>query len=503
MRKALVHTLMLVAFSGAFLPLATADSKSTSDESVAKAIVLLDTSGSMKGEKLEAAKSLLIERVSHARADLDIYTFAQSISRISTLDKSAAEISAAINAIEAGSRTSLYDSLFQIVPSAQQSHSPIIVLSDGEDSQSATTLSQLLELLTPQQVPVSFLKAFIDPTFLDSTTQISQISGGMILDQFPTLPKEAPLFPEGNGDSRWAQLLGAGYALAIALIGYRVREVQAARKRLMRNKEVLAESESSSASQNSASSNSFIRQVRGFLGLADDYLDPRVKQILIVISILVFGLFLLAFRNIFVSLAMTILILFMSLRVRVNTQASRRRASFEKELPGALKMLAGSLTAGLSFLQALHAYAEDGKGVSSQEFRRALSEIQLGVPIERALESIADRMKSEDLKWAVSAFAIQREVGGSLATILSSTAETLETRFDLRREVQTLSAEGRISSYILMALPVVIFIFLFLLRPAYVSIFITEPIGNFLLVLIGIGLALAWFWMKSLVRISI
>ena len=166
-------------------------------------------------------------------------------------------------------------------------------------------------------------------------------------------------------------------------------------------------------------------------------------------------------------------------------------------------MLAGSLSAGLSFLQALSAYAEDGQGVSAREFRRALTEIQLGIPIERALESVATRMKSEDLRWAVAAFAIQREVGGSLATILNSTAETIESRFELRREVRTLSAEGRISSYILMALPIGIFLFLSFLRPDYVSVFLTEPLGNLLLVGIVVALTAAWFWLRNLVRISI
>jgi tight adherence protein B len=193
----------------------------------------------------------------------------------------------------------------------------------------------------------------------------------------------------------------------------------------------------------------------------------------------------------------------LGMKLRLRSEKGREISAFERELPAALKMLAGSLSAGLSFLQALSAYAEDGHEVSSKEFRRALAEIQLGVPIERALDSIADRMESEDLRWAVSAFAIQREVGGSLATILNSTAETIESRFELRREIQTLSAEGRISSYILMALPIGIFIFLAVIRPNYIRIFITEPLGNILLVLTSLGLAAAWLWMKKLVRITI
>ena len=189
--------------------------------------------------------------------------------------------------------------------------------------------------------------------------------------------------------------------------------------------------------------------------------------------------------------------------MRARLQQGRRISEFDGQLSRALTMIASSLAAGLSILQALKAFAEDGDGVCAEEFRRALGEIQLGIPIERALESVADRMKSEDLRWAVSALAIQREVGGSLSAILKSTAETIESRFELRREVRTLSAEGRISSYILIALPIFVFFFLILMRPTYVSFFITNAIGNAVLFFVLLSLVLAWLWMRKLVRIEI
>jgi tight adherence protein B len=231
--------------------------------------------------------------------------------------------------------------------------------------------------------------------------------------------------------------------------------------------------------------------------------SDREKKFVAISALVIFVLLFLLTKNIFFALIATAMTVVLGMKFRLRGEKDREISAFERELPAALKMLAGSLSAGLSFLQALSAYAEDGHEVSAKEFRRALGEIQLGVPIEKALESIADRMESEDLRWAVSAFAIQREVGGSLATILNSTAETIESRFELRREIQTLSAEGRISSYILMALPLGIFIFLSVIRPNYIRILMTEPLGNLLLVLTSLGLVAAWIWMKKLVRITI
>jgi tight adherence protein B len=237
--------------------------------------------------------------------------------------------------------------------------------------------------------------------------------------------------------------------------------------------------------------------------MKDSFTNSKTKKLLFLTYISIFGMLYLLWGSLFIAVILTPTLVLLGIRLNVKRIEVQKFSTFEKELPGALKMLAGSLSAGLSFLQAINAYAENGQEVSSKEFRRALGEIQLGVPVEKALESIADRMKSEDLRWAVSAFAIQREVGGSLATVLNSTAETIESRFELRREIRTLSAEGRISAYILMALPIGMFLFLSITSPSYVTFFITNPLGLLMLGLIGVSLIAAWLWMKSLVRITI
>jgi len=107
------------------------------------------------------------------------------------------------------------------------------------------------------------------------------------------------------------------------------------------------------------------------------------------------------------------------------------------------------------------------------------------------------------LRWAVTALSSQRVGGGSMATILTTTFETVKARAEIRREVKTLSAEGKLSAYVLIALPIGIFSFLFLTRREYVKVFWTDPAGIFLLIIIGISLSIGWAWMKKIVEIKI
>ena len=418
-------------------------------------VVLVDTSGSMRGEKLEAAKSVLIEAINQGHTDLVIYAFAEKVTRISTESEARANLLSAISDISARSRTSLYDAILELITSSTPRPSQVIVLSDGGDSQSATSLEELTQQVVMSRIPISFVREFVDSRYLPSITTIVNRSGGQFFETLTTaFPIPDQLSPQSkipNRSDPWILALSAGYSSFIVLLALTIRKGREERRRLEANRNLIQQDVALSVSENELS---------------------------------------------------RLLLRFVQL-IRVRLQHSRRSHEFERELPGALKMLAGSLGAGLSFLQAMNAYAEDGDGVSAQEFRRALGEIQLGVPIERALESVADRMNSNDLRWAVSAFAIQREVGGSLATILKSTAETIESRFELRREIRTLSAEGRISTYVLMALPAIIFLFLALLRPSYVSFYVTQPLGNLILVLVSISLLMSWLWMRSLIRISV
>lgn len=190
-------------------------------------------------------------------------------------------------------------------------------------------------------------------------------------------------------------------------------------------------------------------------------------------------------------------------RFLIKSRYKKRLVSFETELPETLMLVASALRSGLSFQQALEATVSDRDSELGIQMRLAINESKLGPPLEESLNRVADRMESEDLRWLVAALEIQREVGGTLSTILDTAAATIKGREELRREVRSLSAEGRLSAYVLIGLPVIIFLVLFVSRPNYVEIFWTELIGVVMLVAILVMIAIGWVWMNKMIQIKV
>ena len=174
-----------------------------------------------------------------------------------------------------------------------------------------------------------------------------------------------------------------------------------------------------------------------------------------------------------------------------------------EQLPDVLSILASSLRAGHSFLQALDQVAAEIKDPSASEFHRVVSEIRLGRSIDDAMVEMADRVGGEDMRWAVMAVNIQRQVGGNLAEVLDIVAHTVRERAYVQRQVRVLSAEGRLSIAILAALPFGIFIYLSLMNPEYVSPLFTTMIGRLLLLIGGTLMAAGIFVMTRIVRIDV
>ena len=167
----------------------------------------------------------------------------------------------------------------------------------------------------------------------------------------------------------------------------------------------------------------------------------------------------------------------LAMRLIVSVRISRRRAAFAEQLPDMLQVLAGSLQSGFSLPQALDAVVREDTQPIAGEFSRALAETRIGGELETALDRVADRMDSKDLRWSVMAIRIQRSVGGNLVEVLRTTGETMRERASIRRHVRALSAEGRLSAYILIALPILIGAFLFLTRDSYMRPLYTTPLG--------------------------
>ncbi|WP_380168606.1 type II secretion system F family protein [Jannaschia sp. R86511] len=171
-----------------------------------------------------------------------------------------------------------------------------------------------------------------------------------------------------------------------------------------------------------------------------------------------------------------------ALPVYLSVRETRRRREFLRLLPETLGLVASGLRAGYSVPQSLEAVVQEGQEPMRAEFNRALVEVRLGVAIDDALEGVAARMRSQDFRWVVMAMRIHREVGGNLSEILDTVGATLRERSRLRRQVDVLSAEGRLSAWIIGLLPVVFSFYLLLTRPEYLRPLYTEPLGVLLLV---------------------
>lgn len=187
----------------------------------------------------------------------------------------------------------------------------------------------------------------------------------------------------------------------------------------------------------------------------------------------------------------------------LNYRARKRRSKFLQALPDTLQLLAGSLTAGYSLPQALDAVVRESADPIGSEFNRALVEARLGVPLEDALEGVGVRMGSVDWAWVVMAIRIQREVGGNLAEILSTVAATLRERERLRRQVEVLSAEGRLSAWILGLLPALFVVYLLLVRPSYLRLLYTSAFGWAMIIVAALLYIGGIFWLRRVVRVEV
>lgn len=188
-----------------------------------------------------------------------------------------------------------------------------------------------------------------------------------------------------------------------------------------------------------------------------------------------------------------------SLRVAMNKRSEKLR----EQLPDVLTIMASSLRAGHSFMQSLDTVAKEIPQPAATEFQRVVAEIRLGRSTDDALEALATRVGSDDFKWAVLAVNIQREVGGNLAEILDNVADTLRERATMRRQVRVLTAEGRLSAWVLAILPMAIAAYMFIVNPKYIGVLFTDRRG---IIMLGIALLLlvsGILWMRKIVDIDV
>jgi tight adherence protein B len=187
----------------------------------------------------------------------------------------------------------------------------------------------------------------------------------------------------------------------------------------------------------------------------------------------------------------------------LNNRDRQRKSAFERLLPDTLTLLASSLRAGFSLMQGLEAVAQETTDPMRGELQRVFTEVRLGRSIEDALGDAADRMNSDDLRWTVMAIRIQREVGGNLAVLLDTVADTMVKRERVRRELKALTAEGRLSAIVLSLLTPLLALAIWAIQPSYLQPLTHDFFGIMGLIVAGILSVVGWIWLQKIVDIEV
>lgn len=189
--------------------------------------------------------------------------------------------------------------------------------------------------------------------------------------------------------------------------------------------------------------------------------------------------------------------------VAVQRLRTQRLRKLEAQLPDAADLIGRALRAGHSMTSAFSMAAEELPNPIADEFRAVFEEITFGISMNDALTGLAERMPINDLRYLVVAILIQRESGGNLAEILDNVSQIIRERLKLLDKVRVLSAEGRLSAWILSLLPLVLAGSMFLLNPKFMQLLWTDPRGFTVLCYAAGMLVLGIFWMRQVVRIHI
>ena len=179
---------------------------------------------------------------------------------------------------------------------------------------------------------------------------------------------------------------------------------------------------------------------------------------------------------------------------------ARRQARFDEQVPDTLQMLTGGMRAGHSLLRAVDAAAKESESPMSEELSRVVNETRIGRDLGESMHEVSVRTSNEDFNWITQAIGIHRDVGGDLAEVLDHVGETIRDRNQIRRQVRALSAEGRVSAVVLLALPVIMFIILCLSNPLYATTYTSTLPGFILVAAAVVMLSLGALWLNRLIK---
>lgn len=206
-------------------------------------------------------------------------------------------------------------------------------------------------------------------------------------------------------------------------------------------------------------------------------------------------------RNILLGIVVGLLTLLI-FKILIERKIQKRIMKFDDQLASALDMMVSSLRGGFSLINAMELISKDMPPPISEEFGNVLKEIKLGLTLEKALNNLLERVQSEDLELVVIATLIQMQTGGNLAEILDNISATIRERVQLKREVKTLTAQGKLSGRILAALPIFMAIVIFMLNPEYIRILFNNTIGVIIMIIAVLNQIIGFIIIKKMLDIK-
>lgn len=547
---------LLVSLALFASPIGIATASASLPETV---ILVLDASGSMKGAKItsaiEAGKTFLTTVPSGIKVGLVTFNSNEVVVIPPTLDFTA--LSDALSAVKPEGGTALYDGILSAINSIESGATArIVVITDGDDTDSKAVPAEVVAAISKSRVSLDVVTVGDATQEIEILREFIQAGNGRLLqnadavqlaDVFtkvlatPTpavvTPTPAVATPEASAplnfeltNSEVIKLLKVAaliLILGMLLIGIRVLihrwQVRKLDEMLDKYSATFIQSEAAvnartrtqyEPSDRNVKRSKFLSLVSTkatlFPGIADklDRAGITMSAELWVTSWAIGGLFVALGLTIIssplaISTTFALIAAFFIQNSFLKSREGARKREFEERLADFLTIIASGLRAGLSFAQAIESAVGDGSGEVERQVRRALTEVQVGSTLDAALMRVAKKMESDDLKWTIAALRIQREVGGNLSKILDTASVTIRNRAELKREIRTLSAEGRLSAYVLLALPLGIFGFLTFSRREYVQVFWTETVGLVMLAVFAMLVTAGWFWIRSVVTVKV
>jgi tight adherence protein B len=551
-------------------------------------LLLIDTTGSMRGDPLagaqEAGRSFvedLPDEVSLAVVDFDAET--RFLTDFSDAREDHLE---AIEGLEAGGRTATYDAVIESVSAFPEpdevTNQVVILLTDGEDNESSSSIEDAVDALVEADVALHSVEYLTDYSDEDLVRTLAGESGGTVneaddaealaqvydelaadligryrvdyvsesegtveltvsvdtaelaatgtrmvdlpelsLEQEADEEAEAspavsapPINPAGEGDGvgRLALIAGlSAWFLALVLLVLTVIVPREGRANLTgltfrgrENQRGLAEmaNRATVLADRGLESRGVRSGLAAALEKAGIALRPGEFAVLVAcaaVTSLAVGRLLSGWIVGLILAAVTVA----ASRIAVSIRISRRQAKFSDQLGETLQLLSGGLRAGYSLMQAIDSVAREADAPAGEEFSRLVVETRLGRDMTDALHAMADRMESDDFLWVIQAIEIHREVGGDLAEVLDTVAGTIRERNQIRRQVKSLSAEGRLSAYVLLALPFGIGFMIYLTNRAYLQELTQGGLLGWSLIGIGaVLMTIGVVWMRNLVKLE-